>query len=59
MTLKHLFTAGILCVSMLLARAATTPKVGDKAPDFAAQDEKGKTVKLSDYAGKHAVLLYF
>lgn len=59
MTLKHLFTAGILCVSMLLARAATTPKVGDKAPDFAAQDENGKTVKLSDYAGKHAVLLYF
>lgn len=59
MTLKHLFTTAILCASMLLAHGATTPKVGDKAPDFTAQDQDGKTVKLSDYAGKNAVLLYF
>lgn len=33
--------------------------MGNKAPDFTAQDQDGKTVKLSDYAGKQAVLLYF
>jgi len=36
----------------------TIPKVGNKAPDFSLQDEKGDTHKLSDYAGKW-VLLYF
>ncbi len=32
---------------------------GGKAPDFAIQDDHGKTVKLSDYAGKKAVVLFF
>jgi peroxiredoxin Q/BCP len=59
MTLKHILTAGILCSAMLAARGADTPKVGDKAPDFTAQDQDGKAVKLSDFAGKQAVLLYF
>lgn len=59
MTLKHVLTAGILCAAIFVARAAETPKVGDKAPDFTAQDQDGKTVKLSDFAGKEAVLLYF
>ena len=58
MTLKHILATGILCTSMLLTHAAT-PKAGDKAPDFAAEDQDGKTVKLSDFAGKQAVLLYF
>lgn len=31
---------------------------GDKAPDFAAQTQDGKTVSLKDYAGK-PVILYF
>jgi peroxiredoxin Q/BCP len=59
MMLKHVLTAGILCGAMLVARAADTPKVGDKAPAFTAQDQDGKTVKLSDFAGKKVVLLYF
>ena len=59
MILKHILTAGLLCAAMLVARAADTPKVGDKAPAFTAQDQDGKTVKLSDFAGKQAVLLYF
>jgi peroxiredoxin Q/BCP len=59
LTLNHILTAGILCGAMLMARAADTPKVGDKAPAFTAQDQDGKTVKLSDYAGKKTVLLYF
>ncbi|QGR19773.1 redoxin domain-containing protein [Stygiolobus azoricus] len=27
-------------------------KVGDKAPDFEAEDDEGKRVKLSDFQGK-------
>ena len=32
------------------------PSVGQPAPDFTLQDVGGKTVKLSDYRGKHVVL---
>lgn len=34
------------------------PKEGDKAPDFTAKDQNGKTVSLSDFKGK-PVILYF
>jgi peroxiredoxin Q/BCP len=32
---------------------------GDQAPDFALPDRAGHTVRLSDYRGKQAVVLYF
>ena len=32
---------------------------GDKAPDFVGRDHNGKTVKLSDFAGKPVVLWFF
>jgi peroxiredoxin Q/BCP len=34
-------------------------KDGDKAPDFTLKDQNGKTVTLSQYAGKSNVILYF
>jgi thioredoxin-dependent peroxiredoxin len=34
-------------------------KVGDRAPDFALQDQNGKTVRLSDFSGKKTVVLAF
>lgn len=34
-------------------------KVGDKAPDFAAVDETGKTVRLGDFKGKSVVLYFY
>lgn len=34
-------------------------KVGDKAPDFTAKDQHGKTVKLSDFKGKKVVLYFY
>ncbi len=34
-------------------------KEGDKAPDFTAKDQDGKTVKLSDYKGKRTVLYFY
>ena len=34
-------------------------KIGQKAPDFALQDENGATVRLADFAGKSPVVLMF
>jgi cytochrome oxidase Cu insertion factor (SCO1/SenC/PrrC family) len=34
-------------------------KVGDRAPDFALEDQNGKAVRLSDFSGKTAVVLAF
>ena len=36
----------------------STLKEGEKAPDFTAKDQNGKTVSLSDFKGK-TVILYF
>jgi hypothetical protein len=50
-------------VRMLLERLglkeAPMLKVQDKAPAFAALDQDGKTVKLSDFAGKRVVLWFY
>lgn len=34
-------------------------KAGDKAPDIEVQDQRGKPVKLSDFAGKKVVLFFY
>jgi peroxiredoxin Q/BCP len=34
-------------------------KVGDLAPDFAAQTDEGASVRLSDYRGKRVVLYFY
>ncbi|MDB6057123.1 MAG: Peroxiredoxin [Verrucomicrobiales bacterium] len=39
--------------------AVAAPKTGDKAPEFSAKDQAGKTWDLKDLEGKKAVLLYF
>ncbi len=34
-------------------------KEGSKAPAFSLQDDRGKQVSLSDYAGRKRVVLFF
>src|SRR5437773_11727436 len=57
------FIVRIMALTFALSLAtclrAATPKAGDKAPNFEAKDQDGKTWKLSDLTGKQAVLLYF
>ncbi|MDB4919948.1 thioredoxin-dependent thiol peroxidase [Mucilaginibacter sp.] len=36
-----------------------TLKEGDKAPDFTAKDQNGKTVSLSDFKGKNVILYFY
>ena len=43
--------AGVLTMSVQAA-----PAVGQMAPDFALKDANGKSVKLSDFRGRHVVL---
>lgn len=37
----------------------TAIDVGDTAPDFELTDQNGETVRLADYRGQRAVVLYF
>jgi peroxiredoxin Q/BCP len=34
-------------------------KPGDKAPDFALRDQRGKTVRLKDFRGKNVVVYFY
>jgi thioredoxin-dependent peroxiredoxin len=43
----------------LLGGGASGIGVGDPAPEFALPDPSGRTVRLGDYRGKKAVVLYF
>ncbi|MDB5136081.1 MAG: thioredoxin-dependent thiol peroxidase [Mucilaginibacter sp.] len=35
------------------------PKEGDKAPEFTAKDQNGKTISLSDFKGKQVILYFY
>src|ERR1700743_1972225 len=37
----------------------STLKEGDKAPDFTAKDQNGKTISLSDFKGKDVILYFY
>lgn len=36
-----------------------TLQIGDKAPEITAKDQKGETVKLSDFKGKKVILYFY
>jgi len=46
-------------ISMLGLTASAEVAEGAKAPAFAAEDQHGATVRLADFKGKSAVVLYF
>jgi hypothetical protein len=51
-----------LFLSVLALQAPSSeygPEVDKKAPDFALDDSKGNTYRLSDYQGKKAVVIEF
>lgn len=45
-----------LAIAFLLLPLARAARVGERAPDFTANDSNGQTHKLSEYAGKFVVL---
>ena len=50
--------AAFTCLSLFAGDSADL-KEGQKAPAIQAQDQNGKTIKLSDFTGKSTVVLYF
>src|SRR6188508_2825366 len=61
--MKMTLLTSVLIAGFLAAQAAEESavklNVGDKAPPIEGKDQDGKTWKLSEMAGKKAVLLYF
>jgi peroxiredoxin len=56
-TKSILISIGSLIATTLFA--VDSPPVGSAAPDFSANDSKGKTQSLSQYKGKYVVLEWF
>lgn len=46
----------LAALAAAIAPAQAAPAVGQPAPDFALRDAAGKTVRLSDFRGRHVVL---
>jgi peroxiredoxin len=59
--LKILMLAVVLTgfIAMSASQSRAEAKVGEAAPSFSLQDQDGKTVSLSDFAGKIVVLEWF
>ena len=53
---RHFFALTALVSFMAAGAAQAAATVGQPAPDFTLKDASGKTVKLSDFKGKHVVL---
>ncbi len=49
----------LLCCASLFAGGNDMLKIGEKAPDFSLLSANGDTVRLSDFAGKKFVVLFF
>ena len=48
----------LLCLFAVIA-IASTPKVGERVPEFSLPSADGRTVALKDYAGKKLVLVFY
>ena len=54
-SMKVIALLGLLAMTGL----SSTPKAGDRAPQFSLQSADGRTVALKDYAGKKLVLVFY
>jgi peroxiredoxin Q/BCP len=59
MKTKYIITILTLITVLGSASLRAMPQMGDPAPEFQGTDQNTNTVKLTDYAGKKNVLLYF
>jgi len=57
--MKRAWGVGMGMFAMLGVGSAADLKEGAKAPAFEAKDQHGSLVRLADYQGKAAVVLYF
>ena len=57
--MKSLIGMLMFVFSVITMTSFAQLKVGDKAPDFTANDQDGKKVSLHDYAGKKVVLYFY
>jgi peroxiredoxin len=56
MTIKAMLRSGLLASTLLAAAVHAAPRIGEPAPAFTAVDSNGRTVKLSDFAGRTVVM---
>ncbi|MBV5284587.1 MAG: thioredoxin family protein [Methyloversatilis discipulorum] len=56
MTIKAMLRSGLLASTLFAAAVHAAPRIGEPAPTFTAVDSNGRTVKLSDFAGKTVVM---
>lgn len=54
-SMKSLLIAG----SLALIAFGSTPKVGERVPQFSLPAADGRVVALKDYAGKKLVLVFY
>jgi peroxiredoxin Q/BCP len=61
MQLKSIITASLIAVLLIASSSSSIAglKVGDKAPNFALQDQNNITHTLSDYEGQWIVLYFY
>ena len=60
MQLKSIITASLIAFLLAVSSSSIAElKVGDKAPNFALQDQNNITHTLSDYEGQWLVLYFY
>jgi peroxiredoxin len=55
----HFMKALVVTAVLGLIAFGSTPKVGERAPQFNLPASDGRTVALKDYAGKKVVLVFY
>lgn len=56
--MKSVKVSALVCLLVITA-LGSTPKVGDRAPQFSLPASGGQTVALRDYSGRKLVLVFY